>query len=411
MQLAVRNHAVLDMARRFVYNKATSAKEQELSIGKTKATGMKAGCVPVHSTHRILAADARSMSSLAPDSVDLIVTSPPYPMIAMWDRLFSRLNPAIATALRKQDGSTAFELMHHELDAAWRECHRVLKPGGFACINVGDAVRTMGGTFQLFPNHARIGEAMRRAGFISLPDILWRKQTNAPNKFMGSGMLPAGAYVTYEHEYILVFRKGGNRVFSSAAAKALRRHSAFFWEERNVWFSDVWTDLKGTVQKLTDEKTRSRSGAFPFELAFRLILMYSLYGDTVLDPFLGTGTTSAAALAACRNSVGIETDTSLLPVIAASLSRAVDCGAERVKARLAAHRAFVAARTASGRPCAHRSRVYGCPVMTAQETELTLYLPASLDCNPDGVYHAAYVRTDDRTVPCGSGSAESTGSP
>ena len=129
---------------------------------------------------------------------------------------------------------------------------------------------------------------MARAGFTSLPDILWRKPTNAPNKFMGSGMLPAGAYVTYEHEYILIFRKGGKRAFDRPPRRRqLRRRSAYFWEERNVWFSDVWTDLTGDAPGSRRRETRARSAAFPFELPYRLIQMFSVYGDTVLDPFAG----------------------------------------------------------------------------------------------------------------------------
>src|SRR5690606_1592163 len=141
--------------------------------------------------------------------------------------------------------------------------------------------------------------AFIRLGFANMPNILWRKQTNAPNKFMGSGMLPAGAYVTLEHEWILVFRKAGKRTFRSEAEKKLRRESAFFWEERNTWFSDLW-DLKGVKQKITNSGSRDRSAAYPFELPYRLINMYSVKGDIVLDPFLGTGTTALAAMATER---------------------------------------------------------------------------------------------------------------
>ena len=83
-----------------------------------------------------------------------------------------------------------------------------------------------------------------RLGFQSIPLILWRKQTNAPNKFMGSGMLPAGAYVTLEHEYILVLRKGSKREFKKAEEKRNRHESAIFWEERNIWYSDIWMDTE-----------------------------------------------------------------------------------------------------------------------------------------------------------------------
>ena len=150
-------------------------------------------------------------------------------------------------------------------------------------------------------------------GFDILPAVLWRKQTNAPNKFMGSGMLPAGAYVTLEHEFILIMRKGSKRRVESPREKRVRRESAFFWEERNRWFSDVW-DFKGTRQALGHPDLRERSAAFPFELPFRLINMYSMRGDTVLDPFVGTGTTVLAAMAGGRHSIGVDIDETLLAV-------------------------------------------------------------------------------------------------
>ena len=131
---------------------------------------------------------------------------------------------------------------------------------------------------------------------------------------MGSGMLPAGAYVTYEHEYVLVLRKGRRRWFGNEEEKRLRRQSAFFWEERNTWFSDLWYDIKGTPQTLVSKEARDRSAAFPFELAYRLISMFSIKRDVVLDPFAGTGTTLAAALAAGRSAAGMETDNSLVEV-------------------------------------------------------------------------------------------------
>ena len=188
---------------------------------------------------------------VVPDSsVHLVVTSPPYPMIEMWDDMFKRQSNKIATALKHQKGIEAFEWMHRELDPVWKETYRILVDGGIACINIGDAVRTVDEDFRLYPNHARILSAMLNVGFSALPLILWRKPTNAPNKFMGSGMLPGGAYVTLEHEYILIVRKGSKREFNRAPEKQIRRESALFWEERNNWFSDVWFGLVGTRQKL-----------------------------------------------------------------------------------------------------------------------------------------------------------------
>jgi len=275
--------------------------------------------------------------------------------------------------------------MHAELDLAWAGCARALVPGGIACVNVGDATRTAGDDFRLFPNHARIIQGMARAGFTVLPDILWRKPTNAPNKFMGSGMLPAGAYVTYEHEYVLVFRKGSKRAFATADEKAARRRSAYFWEERNVWFSDVWTDLTGARQELADPETRERSAAFPYELPWRLVQMFSVAGDVVLDPFAGAGTTLAAALGSGRASIGVERDAGLVPVAEAALRRARDAGNARAAARLEAHRGFVAARAGAGRPLAHVNRAYGFPVVTSQEVDLELVETTAVDGASDGL--------------------------
>jgi len=322
--------------------------------------------------HKIYFRDAADMKPLADESINLVVTSPPYPMIEMWDEVFCRQDTSLRGILQRGDGPAAFERMHRQLDRVWRQLRRVVKRGGFVCINVGDATRTMRDHFALYPNHVRILTSLQKLGFTVLPDILWRKQTNAPNKFMGSGMLPAGAYVTLEHEYILILRKGGKREFTTAAAKQQRRESAIFWEERNNWFSDVWFDLKGSRQELEDKKTRARSGAYPFELASRLILMYSVKGDLVLDPFLGTGTTMAAAMATARNSAGFEIDHSLSPAIHTTCDAVVEIANRHVDQRLAGHMDFCRTRLASGKAIKHVNEPYGFPVITAQEQQLVL---------------------------------------
>jgi len=330
-------------------------------------------------THKYYICNAAKMKETADRSVGLVVTSPPYPMIDMWDDIFCRQDRNIEKALKKPDTTLAFELMHQVLDPVWREVFRVLSPGGFACINIGDATRTLGDNFALYPNHARILHAARALGFTALPCILWRKQTNAPNKFMGSGMLPAGAYVTLEHEYILILRKGGKREFTSPAAKENRRQSALFWEERNQWFSDIWMDLKGTRQAMGKQKNRNRSGAFPFELAYRLINMYSVKQDLVLDPFLGTGTTTLAAMAAGRNSAGYEIDPSLLENFYHKCHDALGLFSSAIQGRLDFHNEFVRKRLEAGKPIKHENTHYGFPVVTRQEKELVFNIPVSVE--------------------------------
>ena len=333
--------------------------------------------------------DATDLGFIAEASVDLVVTSPPYPMIGMWDDAFQRQRPGVEGALLAGDGPIAFEMMHELLDAAWVEVYRVLRPGGVACINIGDATRTIDGDFRLYSNHSRILSSLLGMGFVALPDILWRKPTNAPNKFLGSGMLPAGAYVTYEHEYILIVRKGPRRDFRSPAEKSRRRESAFFWEERNLWFSDVWSDIRGAGQELVDEASRKRSGAFPFELAYRLVCMHSIKGDTVLDPFGGTGITAAAALAAARNAISVELDPALLPVARSLLQALPKFANEHVRRRLQRHVEFAQSRIAEGRAFKHLNRNYGFPVVTSQERELLLNDVLSVT-NDDGSIIAQY---------------------
>jgi DNA modification methylase len=318
--------------------------------------------------HRLFFKDARNLSDVSAGSVRLTVTSPPYPMIEMWDDLFGAMSPAIKKALDAGDGRRAHALMHGELDRVWRGVDRVTAPSGIVCINVGDATRTVAGAFRMYNNYTPVARFFLEAGYDELPSVLWRKQSNKPNKFMGSGMLPPNAYVTLEHERICIFRKGGPRAFSGEEAVA-RRQSAYFREERNLWFSDQWEDLKGVQQRL--EGARSRSAAYPFEIPYRLINMYSVRGDRVLDPFLGTGTTMLAAAIAGRNSVGYEIDVGLRPAIESRLTGMESAGNKLIGERLARHEAYMNSRLQDG-GAAYLSAAYGFPVVTAQETDIVL---------------------------------------
>jgi DNA modification methylase len=200
---------------------------------------------------------------------------------------------------------------------------------------------------------------------------------------MGSGMLPAGAYVTLEHEHILVLRKAEKRAFATLQQKQLRRESAYFWEERNLWFSDVWVDLKGVSQNIDDTSSRKRSAAFPMEIPYRLINMYSVKGDVVVDPFMGTGTTALAAIAAGRNSVGFEIEPAFKTAICNNLDQAVPISQARISERLTHHQKFIQARRIRGETFKHYNCHYNTPVKTRQETDLFISSPISLNIADD----------------------------
>jgi DNA modification methylase len=275
--------------------------------------------------HLVLFEYSRDMRCLEDASIQLVVTSPPYPMIEMWDPLFRNMDPEIANLLDEITSSdrdmssqarSVYGLMHEQLAAVWRGCYRVLCQGGIACINIGDATRTINGRFRLFANHAKVIEHCEKIGFITLPFIVWKKPTNRPNAFLGSGFLPTNGYITQDLEHILIFRKGDPRRFP--VKDATRYSSSFTRAQRDVWFSQAWS-VRGASQALG--KARRRSAAFPEEIPRRLIRMFSLIGDTVLDPFLGTGTTTKVAGELSRNSVGFELDDTLRMTIYERLGR------------------------------------------------------------------------------------------
>lgn len=272
--------------------------------------------------HKIILANSQQMPELRDSSIHLMVTSPPYPMIKMWDKQFATFNPQIAVLWKEleADGkeetiSQIYEAMHKVLVRTWGETYRVLVNGGIACINIGDATRTVNGKFRLFPNHSRIIEYCEKIGFTTLPYILWKKPTTKPkykgkSAFLGSGFLPPNAYVTLDCEFILLFRKGKLRQFPPNDPR--RYESAFTKRQRDKWFTQIW-NVAGTRQ--TTSQLERRTAAYPDEIVNRLIRMFSVKGDTVLDPFLGSGTTVRVAMRNKRNSIGYETDETLLPLI------------------------------------------------------------------------------------------------
>jgi len=307
-------------------------------------------------SHRVYREDARDvLSSHASGTVDLIVTSPPYPMVKMWDEMLG--------GDFKHDPWGVYNHQHMQLRNVLHQCVHVLRKGGFMCINIGDAVRTLEGHFALYPNHSKIIEYLTSMGMTLLPGVIWRKPTNSPTKFMGSGMLPCGAYMTLEHEHILIFRKGNPRKHSEREKK-IRRRSAYFWEERNKWFSDLW-DVTGVRQN----KKGIRTAAFPLEIPHRLINMFSMQGDLVLDPFLGAGTTMKAALINGRNSYGCEIRHGCFDIISDNMRDAQDLGNSMNHRRLDDHYKFTQTREMK-----HRCVNYDFACMSPQEKDIQLQM-------------------------------------
>ncbi|MCW4010418.1 MAG: site-specific DNA-methyltransferase [Candidatus Bathyarchaeota archaeon] len=287
--------------------------------------------------HKVIIGDSRHIPEVADSSIHLMVTSPPYPMVQMWDRQFAELDPKISALWQKLEQESReetvtqiYSAMHENLAKTWAETFRVLVDGGIACINIGDATRSLNGKFRVFPNHARIIEHCEKIGFTTLPYILWKKPTTKPTykgkgAFLGSGFLPPNAYVTLDCEFILIFRKGKLRQFQPHDPS--RYGSAFTKQERDEWFSQIW-QVTGTRQ--TVDKLERRTAAYPDEIACRLIKMFSVEGDIVFDPFLGSGTTTKASVENNRNSVGYESDKCLLEVI----KKKIGCSATKKLAEL-----------------------------------------------------------------------------
>lgn len=281
----------------------------------------------MRTNHKIIIGNSNHMTEVEDSSIDLMITSPPYPMIKMWDYQFFSLNPQIERLWNKLSLSKnekivreIYQLMHELLNKTWREAFRVLKDGGIACINIGDATRKVNESFRLFSNHSKIIDNCEKIGFTTLPYILWKKPTNKPqykgkNVFLGSGFLPTNAYVTIDCEFILIFRKGKIRKFNPY--DKLRYESAYTKDQRNQWFTQIWT-IKGAKQKINTINRKLAS--FPEEIVNRLIRMFSIKNDTILDPFLGTGTTIKLAIKNKRNSIGYEIDEKIIPIIKEQIS-------------------------------------------------------------------------------------------
>ena len=250
---------------------------------------------PFSSTsHRLHLGDAREMSWIEDESVHLVVTSPPYWTLKEYEKNARQLGEI-------ED----YEMFLDELDKVWRECERVLVPGGRICCVVGDVCipRKRGGRHFVMPLHADIEVRARKLGLDCLTPILWQKIANGVTEAQGNGAgfygkpYQPGAIIKNDVEYILFLRKGGNYRSPSTLQRVL---SMLTKQEMQSWLRSAWVDIRGTSTR------NGHPAPFPVQLAERLIRLFSFAGDVVLDPFAGTGSTSLAALAAGRNSIANE---------------------------------------------------------------------------------------------------------
>jgi modification methylase len=263
----------------------------------------------VPTLHNIYLGDSRDMSDLAAESVHLVLTSPPYWTLKKYNECEGQLGH-----IEEYDGFL------RELDKVWKKCHRALTPGGRLICVVGDVClsrRKNDGRHSVVPLHASIQEHCRKIGYDNLAPIIWHKIANAVyevsngSSFLGKPYEP-NAVIKNDIEFILMQRKHGGYRKPELAARLL---SIISTENQKLWFQQIWSGLPGA-------STKRHPAPYPLELAERLIRMFSFVGDTVLDPFLGTGTTSLAAQRHGRNSIGYELDEDYFQLAATQINHA-----------------------------------------------------------------------------------------
>ncbi len=246
--------------------------------------------------HEMILGDARNLGFLPDESVHLVVTSPPY----------FNLKAYASNAGGGQLGRIGeYEAFLDELDRVWKECARVLVPGGRVCCVIGDILipRRVDGRHRALPLPADIQVRSRRLGLDNLTPILWFKIANRTNEagggssgYYGKPYQP-GAIIKNDHEHILMLRKPGGYRSTPMIQKAL---SMLQREEMDQWMRPLWSDIRGASLE------EGHPAPFPAELAERLIRLFSFAGDTVLDPFAGSGSTAVAAIRSGRNSISVE---------------------------------------------------------------------------------------------------------
>ncbi|RLA74393.1 MAG: site-specific DNA-methyltransferase [Epsilonproteobacteria bacterium] len=252
----------------------------------------------MNTKHTILNGDSRQMPEMQNDSVDLVITSPPY-----WQLKDYGVNEQIGF-------NDSYEQYINNLNLVWQECFRVLKNGSRLCINIGDqfARAVYYGRYKVIPIRTEIIKFCEAIGFDYMGAIIWQKNTTSNTtggaSLMGSYPYPKNGIISIDYEFILTFKKLGDPIKPNKEIKELSKMTK---EEWKTYFAGHW-NFGGARQD-------GHIAMFPEELPKRLIKMFSFVGDTVLDPFMGSGTTSLAAKNQNRNSIGYEINYDFLKII------------------------------------------------------------------------------------------------
>jgi len=248
--------------------------------------------------HKIINGDSRKMSKLKNQSVHLIITSPPYWQLKDY-------------GTENQIGfNDSYEDYINNLNLVWSECYRVLHDGCRLCINIGDqfARSVYYGRYKVIPIHSEIIKFCEILGFDFMGQIIWQKtttmNTTGGGAVMGSFPHPRNGIVKLDFEYILLFKKQGN---APKPTNEQKENAAMTNEEWNTYFNGHWY--------FNGAKQDKHLAMFPEELPARLIKMFSFPNETILDPFMGSGTTALAARKLNRNSVGYEINSEFTSII------------------------------------------------------------------------------------------------
>lgn len=263
-----------------------------------KFADRKTKVMSIKTKHKIINGDSRQMTELADKSVDLVITSPPY-----WQLKDYGVDNQIGY-------NDSYENYINNLNLVWKECYRVLSNGSRLCVNIGDqfARAVYYGRYKVIPIRTEIIKFCEAIGFDYMGAIIWQKKTTSNTtggaSLMGSYPYPKNGILSIDYEFILLFKKLGT---PNKPSKEIKEQSKITKEEWAEYFQGHW-NFGGAKQD-------GHIAMFPEELPKRLIKMFSFVGDTVLDPFLGSGTTSLAARNHSRNSVGYEINQEFIPFI------------------------------------------------------------------------------------------------